>query len=499
MNNMQTFGDPERFQISARWVQDSEPRDRLPKEYGWSMGELCIKVGGVTVTEHRIHGESKDAIQWYLGPIVSWLIRQWKWLMHEEAYTWHTRSGDSAAITVAENLERYIASEYPPDRGVYKIVREWWGRHALRSADSSALYPDIFFRRVDDNIEISWLDSQPEFSPAGFELNLKPGTALFPVDEIANSLWSFVKWAIESAPSVVKNECDLKQVDTLRSHVNSVRQIEVLELEAAHLADATLCAIVERVRAECKWVPIRKVLTDIPVVTEFDAPALMFGGLNVNIGEVDVRLLFDILVKHRNGAELDQLKQLVSSPSIYEYIHPYAHGYELAYEVRRKLGIDNSTIFIDVEKIILNLGIEIRDEEMETNNIRGVAVAGAKFSPAILINRNSLFNENKRGRRFTLAHEFCHILFDRSNAKCLSHISGPWASARVEKRANAFAAMFLATPHALVKNFNADGSRDRIKYLSEKFMIGTRALREHMHNLDLISDYEFLRIKNRSH
>lgn len=499
MNSMQKFGDPGRFEIAARWSEDRESRDRLPKEHGWSMGELCIKVGGVTLTEHRIHGKPKDAIQWYLGPVVSWLISQWKWLMHEEAYTWHTRSGDSAAVTVAADLERYIASEYAPDRRVYKTVREWWRRHALHSADSSALYPDIFLRRVDDNIEISWLDRQPEFSPEGFELNLKPGTALFPVEDVAKPLWDFLQWAVETAPMAAKTEGDKEQVRALRQQLDSIRQSDTAELEAMHVADTALRTIMEKVRAEFNWVPSRKILPDIPVVTEFDAPALMFGGLSVNIGEPDIRLLFGLLGQHHNDTEFDALKSLVSSPSIYEYIQPYTHGYELAYRAREALGIDHYTAFVDIEKILESLGITIRDEDLQTNSVRGVAIAGSGFSPAILVNRNSMFNENKRGRRFTLAHEFCHILYDRSSARRLSHISGPWASARVEKRANAFAAMFLATPHALTKSLSAGDRKHQIKHLSEKFGIGTRALQEHMHNLDLLSDQEFLRDSNGRH
>ena len=96
------------------------------------------------------------------------------------------------------------------------------------------------------------------------------------------------------------------------------------------------------------------------------------------------------------------------------------------------------------------------------------------------------------GRRFTLAHELCHVLFDRSSARRLSHVSGPWATVRVEKRANAFAAMFLATPHALNKSLTGGELAGQIKHLSVKFGMGAMALREHMHNLDLISDEEFL-------
>lgn len=490
MTGMKRFGNPGSFEIAARWLDDREPRERLPKEYGWSMGELRIKVGGVTLTEHRIHGEPRDAIQWYLGPVIAWLISQWKWLMHEEAYTWQTRSGDSAAVTVIADLERYIASEYSPDRMVYKNVCEWWKRHALRAADSSALHPELFLRRVDDSIEISWLDRQPEFSPEGFELNLKPGTALFPVETVARPLWEFLKWSVESGSAVARNESDEEQVSALRRQMNSIKQSGAAELESMHVADTVLRAIMEKVRAEYSWKLSSRKLVNVPVVAAFDAPALMFGGLNVNIGESDMRLLFSLLVRHRNGCETDRLKLLVSFPSIYEYIQPYTHGYELAYQVRESLGIDHQTEFVDIEKILGDLGIEVRDENLQTNGIRGVAVAGAGFSPAILVNRESIFNENRRGRRFTLAHEFCHILYDRSSAKRLSHVSGPWASARVEKRANAFAAMFLATPHALVKVLNSGESKNSIRYLSEKFGIGASALREHMCNLDLISDRE---------
>lgn len=460
------------------------------------MGELRIKVGGVTLTEHCIHDERRGAIQWYLGPVVSWLISQWKWLMHEEAFSWQTRSGESAAVAVAADLERYIASEYAPDRKLYKTVRDWWKRHALHSADSSALYPDIFFRRVSDNIEISWLDRQPEFPPTGFELDLRPGAALLPVEDVAKPLWDFLQWAVGSARPVTDG--DQKQVDDLRLRLTALHETTAAEFEATRVANETLHTILEKVQAESHWKPNRKALTTPPVVTELDAPALMFGGLNVNIGERDVRVLFNVLVQHRDGIESHKLNALASSPSIYEYIQPYTHGYELAYQTREALGIDHYATYVDIEKILSDLGVTIRDETLQTNSVRGVAIAGVGFSPSILVNKSSGFNENKRGRRFTLAHELCHILFDRSSARRLSHISGPWASARVEKRANAFAAMFLATPHALEKASTPGDLRTRIKQLSEEFEIGTRALLEHMRNLDLLNDDELLRMTDRN-
>lgn len=484
---MQSFGDPDRFQISACWMHDDESRDCLPKSYGWSMGMFSIRVGGIALTEHRIHGQSKQAIHWYLGPVVHWLLSQWKWLMHEEAFSWSTHSGDSAAFTVEADIERYIASEYPRDRVVYKEVRAWWMRHSLRAADPSALFPSVFFRRVEDSIEVSWADRQPEFAPDGFELNLSSGVALFLVDEVAGPLWDFLHWAIESAQPVTDD--DREQVRGLRHQLEALKNMKDSELESVHVT-AEILRKIQIAAQENRWVCSRKMSAVAPVVTEFDMPVLMFGGLGVNLGSGDVRQLFDILTLQSGRRESELLAQLVSFPSVYEYLQPFAHGYELAYQVRQALQIDLYTAFVDIDALLQDLGVRVFDKALETSSIRGVAIAGDQFCPAIVVNTSHKFNSNVRGRRFTLAHELCHILFDRTRAKRLSHMSGPWTSGRVEKRANAFAALFLATPHALERAMSqfSDLHEIAIERLASKFGIGKVALREHLLNLDLTTD-----------
>jgi len=495
MTGMHAFGDPARFEVCARWLPDDQPRELHPKEHGWSMGELRIVVGGVVLTQHHLHGKTSQALHWYLGPVLAWLLQQWKWLLHEEAYGWPTRSSESAVFTVTADLERYLTSEFPKDRATCRMVRSWWQRHALRAADASALFPDVFIRRVEDSIEISWLDRQPEFSPEGFELKVPPGTVLLRVEDVAVPLWNFLQWALGSAAPTT--DTDQLQLQALRRQMQELEENTTAELEATHIASQALRDIMHRVQAG-SWTPTSRRLPDIPAVPEFDPPVLMFGGLNVDMGEHDVRRLYALLAKHHHGAESPQLHALAASPSLYEYMQPYTHGYELAYQTRQTLGIDLQTAFIDIDAILDNLGISVSDEALQTRSIRGVAIAGKDFSPAIVVNRSHPFNNNSLGRRFTLAHELCHVLYDRSWAKRLSHISGPWASARVEKRANAFAAMLLATPHALEKA-GGDNLAEKIKQLSRKFGMGTNALTEHMHNLDLLSEQEFLQQKHKPH
>jgi Zn-dependent peptidase ImmA (M78 family) len=112
------------------------------------------------------------------------------------------------------------------------------------------------------------------------------------------------------------------------------------------------------------------------------------------------------------------------------------------------------------------------------------------------VNKKSTFNQTRAGLKFTLAHELCHILFDRTRAKKLSHVSGPWTAPRIEKRANAFAAMFLASRAATRSVFHEYG-KDGTKDAAQALQLGHSAFVEHLYNLGLIdeADREQLRLK----
>ena len=170
MNDFMHFGDPARFEIAARWTPDTEPRERLPQDGGWSTGDLRITVGHQVLTARRYNGAECRHIAWYLAPLLDWLLSQWASILHEEAYAWPEKGGAPAAWTVFAALGRSIASSDETEQAQYRAVQAWWGRHALRAADPSALYPDLCLRRLGDDIEVSWAGRQPVYAPEGFTL-----------------------------------------------------------------------------------------------------------------------------------------------------------------------------------------------------------------------------------------------------------------------------------------------------------------------------------------
>jgi len=487
MSKFTRFGAPELFEIAARWTTDAEPRDRQPKEGGWSTGDLQITVGHHVLTARRHNGTESTYIAWYLYPLLDWVLSHWTAMFHEEAYAWPEKAGAPAASAVFAALGRCIASSDAEEREEYRVVQGWWMRHALRAADPSALYPDLCFRRLGDDIEISWAGRQPVHSPEGFALTSPPGYATFDVEAVATPLWQFVEWALRTAP--VDTVADRAALDDFRERFERLKKTPLRALELAHLNDRVQ-KLLQAARAEVGLQDSSVLVKGIPAIAALDPAALMFGGLSPSIGAKDASRLVRFLAKHQNGTEVDALARLVGDRGAPSAMAPYEEGYQLAEEVRDELGIPVGQRDVNVRRLLHDLQIEVEEVQLDTDSVRGVAIAGPNFAPAILVNMTSLFNKSWEGRNFTLAHEFCHILFDRTRAKRLSHIShvsGPWTSLRTEQRANAFAAMFLASRTAVRAVFREHGV-EGIKKAAQALQLGHSALVEHLYNLGLIDE-----------
>lgn len=107
------------------------------------------------------------------------------------------------------------------------------------------------------------------------------------------------------------------------------------------------------------------------------------------------------------------------------------------------------------------------------------------------LNLASPYNAEEVGRRFTLAHELFHVLFDRERAKRISHTSGPWAPSGIEKRANAFAATLLM-PRDMVRRSLAKDvlNSDSVREAAQTMRVGVSALIEHLYNISMLDGFE---------
>ena len=212
----------------------------------------------------------------------------------------------------------------------------------------------------------------------------------------------------------------------------------------------------------------------------------------------DVFLLFEKLVvlytPYAMEGDPQELRKLARAESLERYNeYAWEQGYRLAEDVLDDLALpDLASDWIDVEKLYQRLGILVEEIALNDVDIRAVAIASLHHFPAALINIKHDTTRWKSGRRFTLAHELCHILFDREYGAKLALASGPWAPRDLERRANAFAAMLLMPPDLLAKVVQSldipFASLDGISAVAHRLRTSLTATLEHLYNLGFIDE-----------
>lgn len=489
MTDWAQFGDKARIEIAVRWADDPEPRERRPACGGWSMGELRLIVNHHVLTRNDHTGTGSEAVKWYLLPVFEWISDNWVSLLHEERFAWRENSGAPAATAAFLALRRLIdADEELPAGESYANVRAWWSRHALRAADSSALYPDIVFRRLRDEIEISWTARRPQHSPDGFRFELMPGVATLPVADVAGPLWEMLNWVGTKAGDLTLTNTDRQSIEKLKKRLSALRRLPSSTFEAGYLPHrlfSELSILRQRVHLADKSTRLKKT----PALAKLDDAVLMFGGVSPDIGRRDMETLLALLSSRAGGSESPELRALVDDAVGAPAGVPFQEGYDAAEQLLEECALPDDAAFIDVRALLARWNVKVVEKALKTKSIRGVALAGAGYAPTILINKTSAYNVNEAGKRFTLAHELFHVLYDRGFARRVTHVSGPWAPPGVEKRANAFAAMLLMPRSLVVRSFKGVEVDDvTITYVADNLWVGISALVEHLYNISMIDE-----------
>ena len=98
---------------------------------------------------------------------------------------------------------------------------------------------------------------------------------------------------------------------------------------------------------------------------------------------------------------------------------------------------------MEIEEIFNLCGIGVEEISLESELVDAVACWGPKHGPVVWLNTSSKRTTAAGGRRATLAHEFCHLLADRTGALPLADVVNGNVPKWVEQRAEAFAAELL--------------------------------------------------------
>ena len=228
---------------------------------------------------------------------------------------------------------------------------------------------------------------------------------------------------------------------------------------------------------------------------------MMFGSLAPTIEEEDVLAIARKMIEAAEQEQHDELLEQMTRPIQLDDdpSPPWEQGYNLAMPLCEDMAVSQTGSSVDVANVLKGLGIHFGDISLTDGDIRAISLAGPRHQPTILLNTNNPTNQYDSGRRFTFAHELCHLLYDRTYGMKLAMASGPWAPRDIERRANAFAAMFIM-PTDLVRELfgRLKSSRATIQEILEMaatLKASVIGVIDHLKNIGLIDEDAQERLK----
>jgi Zn-dependent peptidase ImmA (M78 family) len=182
---------------------------------------------------------------------------------------------------------------------------------------------------------------------------------------------------------------------------------------------------------------------------------------------------------------------------------PFEQGEWLANELRKRLDLGTAPIR-SMSDLVGHMGIRLLWTEALDEDVHGLALYDPRRGSSVVV--------NLRGRqsawwtvRSTIAHELCHVLFDRVPAEPLGVVSRAGDRQSTEQRANAFSVYFLA-PREGVARFLVERGRQPLDVdqydvhaLMTHFALGKEATTWHLKNLGWIDEETRLKLLHASY
>ncbi|OWK46962.1 hypothetical protein FRUB_00661 [Fimbriiglobus ruber] len=405
-----------------------------------------------------IRGDSLPLDQ--LDRLCGWLAKNWDAVAygkHPRPKSLRDRRGVSACLAY-----KYAFSEANPDaRG---DLEAWWQRHAFRAADPEL--PNIFLERQGDEVVFSWDDSPSEEKLFLIFPGMQSTDARFAIPALRQLVASRFG-SVKVEPKFKKRMTEPDSEEGFRAARSTIENVTDQWLVDRHFGSEDARDLARTGTALH------------PVV------GLLRSAQGSTLSLDDLVAVLDRL-QPNTGSRFQTLRTLAKGMDAHiDLREPWESGYHLARQVRAEFG-QQETGYFDIEDIVKSMGIEVCDVSLTDPRILAVCVGSPQYGPLIAINVASPDAEDPSasGRRITLAHELCHLLFDRKRMRGFARFEGGAAESDrlIEMRANAFAVELLAP----IESFkNPDGtwmSEEAAETLSASLQVSKVAISRHLRN-----------------
>jgi Zn-dependent peptidase ImmA (M78 family) len=496
----QKYGAPEALSIGFELIADPDHGEGATPAESASWGRLTFTVAGhplTAFTDALAPGEPSLSVAWYLLPFAEWLASQWDPLLHEQVLPWMRRPGSPAGdwFETSTRLLLLSGSDSALDR--LGEAQAWWRRHSFNAGADGGVLPRVTIRRVGDDVEISWNNDDRGDLPEGFQFLESRGHARVRADETAKTFHAF----LEGITGILaeRRPRDPRIAALSRKVARLMSQTRIPARSAWLLGFGEKQAFLRRVQAAATLAPDARQNWNVlammqsgvdRLIAACNPAALLFASVAPHVSAGDAGTLLSAMwAAERERFARGRLEDLVADAPVPE-ARPFVDGFALALRLRETLGLGDGPV--EMMDLLRTLGVVVAETNLEDRTIRGVSFCSPTHRATILINGNSPFGRQPWSRNAILAHELCHLLHDRERATRVAVASGAWAPRAIEKRANAFAVMFLI-PETAISLRGASKLAD-VRRIAKRFGASYRAVAYHLYHLHFLDDDELAQV-----
>ena len=500
-------GDPSAFAFRLAFLPNPHGADdRADDEVRESWGSFTVWTRGENLCAHVEQSEVVDSAHWYMLPLMEWLVYNWDPLLHEERLPLRN-AGVSAAESLSQTRMPPVSLKQVDDFAWLDTWSDWWARHSIRSAREGGLFPDFYLRRYRDTLEVSTGAEPLPGVPAECTF-LAPNRTYYA--NLQNAAEAMCQVLAAAAQELQRRLPQSKRVQALVANIASLtsptreasRMAWLAGLgdkysQVARVVNDVLSSVDARIRESIT--STRRPSTLVVVGSAY--ARLLYGAVSPATELSDVLLLTMSIV----GNYVDDATRWLSALDLpldvaeISQLSPGEQGSRLGEKVCELLGGDSAG-WVDVESVVSRLDIAVSEIELSDVDVRAVSVFGPTQRPHVFRNARTRWGQSPAVKRFTLAHELCHLLLDREYGDELAIATGPWAPLAIEQRANAFAAAFLMPTwllrDALTRATARADDPDTIRSVSAQLRVSASSLIDRLYNLGEITFEERIQLRS---
>lgn len=441
---MITFGKRDVWAIEVETLPGGPVEDDPAAVATWA--RIRIWAAGQNLTAHTRTDISRtyDSLHWPAAFLARWILHTWPAFWERAGSP--LPNGLVSAARVCERLDARIANDPEGIDDDFIDERDAFvASHTLLAAAAGGVMPPIYLLKDGDAVFVDWVEA-PGSSDVLF--HARPGSLRVRADHFLNTIREFMGWCSERVRESASRLS--KEIDSWLARLDKPAAAESILFGYLWPWGARAPA------AKHSLTPPR--MLNLPRnwrqsgalmdPGQFSA-AVLFRALSPVVGEQDIKKLWTRLRKcPANPQAAKHIEARFGDVSLEPGVPPYDQGYSLAEQARKRLG--NLDQPVDVEAFVQSLGVQVHDEELSNDSIDAATVWDDSHGPVIVVNKIER-HAAPWARRMTLAHELCHVLFDKRKSVPLMIASTAWAPPEIEQRANAFAAEFLLPREGILR------------------------------------------------